>query len=134
MDISYADIALNSFIAHLSIPVGSETLVYAMREFDVEPLLPSIAVAWVVAVLAYMVNYALGRIIERVRIDTGKQHYYGKAQKFFQRWLVWLLLLSGQPFMSVVAVGAGIFEVSWQRVILLTAIGHGVRYALLFMG
>ena len=133
MNISYIDIALDSFLAQLVFAFTSEALLYGMAAFGTEQLPLAIAVAWIASMAAYAVNFAIGKAMDRMRIDTGKQQYE-KAQRFFQRWLVWGLLLAGQPFVGALMLAAGIFAVSWQRAILLAAIGHALRYGWLLFG
>lgn len=126
----YADIALNGFVAHLAIPYGSETVIYAMQAFGAEGLWPAAAAAWVGAMAAYLLNYAAGRLIARMRIEAGKSETsYIKAQGLMRDWLAWGLLLAGQPLVSALALASGVFAISWKRVMVLSMAGHAARYA-----
>jgi membrane protein YqaA with SNARE-associated domain len=95
--------------------------------------------AWATAgnTLGSAVNWALGRWLLRFRqrrwfpaqgagLDT--------AQRWFQRWGVWSLLLAWAPVGGdALTFIAGLMRVHFGIFLLLTALGKGLRYALVLV-
>lgn len=136
MDFSLQEIAWDSFVAHLAIPLGSETFLYALVAFDqTDEIISKTATAWLASVAAYLVNYLAGCGLNKMRIEThAANQRFEKVRSFFSRWLVWGLLLAGKPGSALLALGAGVFAVPPLIVLGLAMFGHAARYGWLLFG
>lgn len=85
--------------------------------------------------LGSAVNWLLGRYLihfQDRRWFPVKPKSMDRAQKWFQRYGVWSLLLAWAPIIGDgLTLIAGVLRVRFSIFILLTAIGKGLRYALL---
>ena len=130
----YLTMFSSAFLAATVVPFASEiTLVAALAAGG--------AVHWLLAVatlgntLGALVNWALGRLMERFRdrrwfpVDAKQLE---RAQAWFRRYGVWSLLLAWAPLIGEpLTVVAGAMRVHVMPFLVLVAAGKAVRYAVL---
>ena len=130
----YLTMFSSAFLAATVVPFASEiTLVAALAAGG--------AVHWLLAVatlgntLGALVNWALGRLMERFRdrrwfpVDAKQLE---RAQAWFRRYGVWSLLLAWAPLIGEpLTVIAGAMRVHVVPFLVLVAAGKAVRYAVL---
>ena len=130
----YLTMFSSAFLAATVVPFASEiTLVAALAAGG--------AVHWLLAVatlgntLGALVNWALGRLMERFRdrrwfpVDAKQLE---RAQAWFRRYGVWSLLLAWAPLIGEpLTVIAGAMRVHIVPFLVLVAAGKAVRYAVL---
>ena len=130
----YLTVFSSAFLAATVVPFASEiTLVAALAAGG--------AVHWLLAVatlgntLGALVNWALGRLMERFRdrrwfpVDAKQLE---RAQAWFRRYGVWSLLLAWAPLVGEpLTVIAGAMRVRIVPFLVLVAAGKAVRYAVL---
>ena len=130
-----AGLFLAAFLAATLLPAQSEAVLAGLLlTTDTSPVL-LVAVASAGNVTGSLVNYALGRGIERFR-DRSWFPVPGRALARAQHWYArggrWVLLLSWLP-----AVGdpltfvAGVMKEKWWVFLLLVSLGKASRYAVL---
>jgi len=85
--------------------------------------------------LGSVVNWVLGRVIERFRDRSWfpvKPHDYERVERWYARWGVWSLLLAWLPFGGdALTVVAGALRTPLLPFVLLVGIGKTARYAVL---
>ena len=132
----YLTMFSSAFLAATVVPFASEiTLVAALAAGG--------AVHWLLAVatlgntLGALVNWALGRLMERFRdrrwfpVDAKQLE---RAQAWFRRYGVWSLLLAWAPLIGEpLTVVAGAMRVHVVPFLVLVAAGKAVRYAVLVL-
>lgn len=120
-----------SFAAATVAPVGSEWLLAALLLQGAEPL-PAVAVASVGNFLGACTTFELGllgreALERRGKLPTGRA--YRSAERLFQRFGVWALLLTWLPLVGdLLCLVAGLFRVGWGRFGALTLTGKTFRY------
>ncbi len=121
-----------SFLAATLIPLGSEWLLIAMVLQHFSPV-SAVTVATAGNYLGALTTYLLGLIGSEflvrklLRIDTTRQE---KAERFYQRYGSWSLLLSWVPIVGdPLCLVGGILKVPFARFSLLVLAGKAVRYA-----
>lgn len=121
-----------SFLAATLLPLGSEWLLVAMVLQHFNPV-SAVAVATAGNCLGALTTYGLGLVgsqylVRRLlRIDPGRQQ---KAERFFQRYGSWSLLLSWLPVIGdPLCLVGGILKVPVSRFSLLVLAGKSARYA-----
>lgn len=133
---AYAILFLSAFAAATILPFYSEIAFIGLLEQGYTPFW-----VWLVATsgnsLGAVVNWILGRFLTRFEsrrwfpFKPGSLH---RSQAWFQRYGVWSLLFAWLP---VVGDGltfiAGIMRVRFELFFLLTTIGKGARYAVLYL-
>lgn len=124
----------SAFLAATLVPFYSELAVagaLALRA-DPEALL---AAATLGNTLGAAVNWALGRFLVRYqdrRWFPFRGRQVERAQRWFQRYGVWSLLMAWAPVGGdALTFVAGLMRVRFDLFFLLTAIGKGARYAVL---
>lgn len=123
-----------AFLAATPVPFQSELIFLAMQAAGVADLWVLITVASVGNTLGSFVNYALGRGVARFE---GKRWFpatpaqMARAEAWFQRWGVWVLLLSWAPLGDLITVMAGVLRTPLWRFALLVAIAKTGRYIVL---
>ncbi|MCE8441995.1 YqaA family protein, partial [Rhodovulum sulfidophilum] len=93
-----------------------------------------ILVASIGNVLGAVVNYLLGRGIERFRHRRwfpASEAQLDRAQRWYGRWGVWTLLLSWAPFGDAFTVVAGMMRTPVWLFVLLVTLAKTGRYAAL---
>ncbi|MER8612627.1 YqaA family protein [Mesorhizobium sp. M0435] len=131
---AYAALFLAAFIAATILPMQSEAVLVGLLLADYSPWLV-IAVASVGNVLGSVVNWLLGRGIERFRDrpwfpvdETG----LARAQQWYRRYGKWSLLLSWVPVIGdPLTVVAGVMREPFLVFLLIVAIAKIGRYLVL---
>lgn len=133
MDV-YLALFFSAFLAATLVPAYSEILFAGLISAGHDPLL---LLAWASAgnTLGSALNWALGRYLLHFqdrrwfpfRVET-----LGRAQRWFQKFGVWSLLLAWMPVGGdALTFIAGVMRVPFWLFLLLTAIGKTLRYALI---
>ncbi len=123
-----------AFAAATILPLQSELIFSALQVANAQPLWLLILVASVGNTLGSIVTYAMGRGIERFRDKKGfpfNQSQMDRAQKFFQKWGLWSLLLTWAPLGDAIAFVAGIMRTPWPIFVILVAAAKTGRYIVL---
>ena len=131
---AYITLFLVSFAAATLLPAYSEIMFAGLLQSGYDPL-----ALWVWATagntLGSAVNWVLGRYMLRFkerRWFPFKTENVGRAQRWFQRYGVWALLMAWLPVGGdALTFIAGLMRVRFSLFLLLTAIGKGARYAIL---
>ncbi len=124
-----------AFGAASLLPVASEpVLIGLLLAGHVEPWL-LVAVASVGNTLGSLVNYGLGRMVERFRHRRwfpASEASLDRARNWYHRWGRWSLLLSWAPIIGdPLTLVAGILREPLPSFILLVAIAKTARYVVL---
>ena len=131
---SYLALFLSAFLAATILPFYSEVVLFALLRAGGDPVL-LVLVASVGNILGAVVNWLLGRYLlhfQGRRWFPFKPGTLGPAQRWFQRYGVWSLLLAWAPVGGdALTFIAGFMRVRFDLFLLLTAIGKGARYAIL---
>jgi membrane protein YqaA with SNARE-associated domain len=125
---------LSAFLSATLLPGSSEVLLVSLLTQGDEPL-----TLWVYATagntLGSVVNWILGRYLlqfQQRRWFPLKPAALLRAQLWFQRYGVWSLLLAWAPLIGDgLTFIAGVMRVRFMLFLLLTAIGKGLRYAII---
>ena len=131
---AYLGLFLGAFLAATIVPAYSEILFAGMLAAGYDPLA---LWAWASAgnTLGSAVNWAIGRYLLHFQDRKWfpfKQDNLGAAQRWFQRFGVWSLLLAWMPIGGdALTFIAGIMRVRFSVFLLLTFIGKATRYAIL---
>lgn len=129
---SYPALFAVSFLAATILPLGSEWLLVAMVLQQFNPV-SAVTVATAGNYLGALTTYLLGLLgseflVRNIfRIDANQQH---KAERFYQRYGSWSLLLSWLPVVGdPLCLVGGILKVPFARFSLLVLAGKSARYA-----
>lgn len=131
---SYLGLFTVAFLAATVLPAYSEVLFAGLLTAGYDPL-----GLWVWATagntLGAAMNWVMGRYLLRFqdrRWFPLKPGTLGPAQRWFQRYGVWSLLLAWAPVGGdALTFVAGFMRVRFDLFLLLTGIGKGTRYAIL---
>lgn len=131
---AYLGLFAAAFIAATLLPFYSEALLLGLQAGGYD-----VGLLWLAATagnsLGAAVNWALGRWLLRYSDRPWfpfKPDKLGPAQRWYQRWGVWSLLLAWLPVGGdALTFIAGVMRVSFPLFFLLTALGKGARYAVL---
>lgn len=132
---AYVGLFLTAFGAATLLPLQSEAVLVGLLVQDTHPVWALLAVATTGNVLGSVVNWALGRYIERWR---GRRWFPARAdrleraQRSYRRYGRWSLLLSWVPFIGdPLTVIAGVMrEPLWSFVLIVLA-AKASRYLVL---
>jgi membrane protein YqaA with SNARE-associated domain len=131
---TYLSLFTLSFLAATLVPFYSEFAVVGMVAMDESAELV-LAIATLGNTLGAAVNWLLGRFLLHYRDRRWfpvKKDQLERAQQWFQRYGVWSLLLAWLPVGGdALTFIAGTMRVRFAIFFVLTAIGKGVRYAVL---
>lgn len=133
---SYLGLFAVAFLAATILPAYSEVLFAGMLTAGYDPFG---LWAWATAgnTLGAAVNWAMGRYLlhfQDRRWFPFKPGTLGPAQRWFQRYGVWSLLLAWAPVGGdALTFIAGFMRVRFDLFLLLTAIGKGTRYAIVLV-
>ncbi|PTW51535.1 YqaA family protein [Rhodovulum kholense] len=123
-----------AFGAATILPFQSEVVFVGLQ------LAGQIGIGWLILVasignvLGAVVNYVLGRGIERFRHRRwfpASEAQLDRAQRWYGRWGVWTLLLSWAPFGDAFTVVAGMMRTPVWLFVLLVTLAKTGRYAAL---
>ncbi|MGI3209539.1 YqaA family protein [Roseovarius tibetensis] len=123
-----------AFGAATLLPFQSEVVFVGMQVAGTVPVVALVIVASIGNTLGAVVNYVMGRGIERFRtrrwfpVNTAQ---LARAQRWYARYGVWTLLLSWAPLGDAVTVVAGVMRTPvWVFLVLVTIAKTG-RFAIL---
>jgi membrane protein YqaA with SNARE-associated domain len=131
---AYASLFFSAFLAATLVPAYSEILLAGLASAGHDPLSLWL---WATAgnTLGSAVNWVMGRYLLHFRDRKWfpfKADNLGRAQRWFQRYGVWSLLLAWMPVGGdALTFIAGIMRIRFDLFIALTAIGKATRYAIL---
>ncbi len=131
---AYLGLFLSAFLAATVVPAYSEILFAGMLTAGYDPFA---LWAWASAgnTLGSAVNWALGRYLlhfQQRKWFPFREENLGRAQRWFQRFGVWSLLLAWMPVGGdALTFIAGIMRVRFSVFFVLTGIGKATRYAIL---
>lgn len=130
----YFSLFVSGFVAATLLPASSELLLLVLLQQGYMPWL-----LWLAATagntLGSCVNWYLGHKLLRFsgrRWFPANEMQLERAQRFFQRYGQWSLLLAWLPVVGdPLTLVAGVMKMPWLRFVLLVVIGKGLRYAVL---
>lgn len=132
---SYLGLFLAAFGAATLLPMQSEAVLVGMLLSDRYVISTLLAVAIVGNVLGSVLNWVLGRCVERFRhrrwfpVSEAK---LAKAQQSYLRYGHWSLLLSWVPIIGdPLTVVAGVMREPFWRFLLIVTLAKGMRYLVL---
>ncbi|MDX1679854.1 MAG: YqaA family protein [Akkermansiaceae bacterium] len=130
---SYLWLFVIAFLAATLVPAYSEILLVSMAAMGRDPLM-LLLVATTGNTLGSAVNWWLGRFLlhyQHRRWFPFKEDKLGLAQRWFQKYGVWSLLMAWAPIGGdALTFIAGMMKVRFAIFLALTGIGKAVRYAL----
>lgn len=128
----YLTLFTTALVAATLLPAQSEALLAALLASGDHPAMMLVAVATVGNVLGSLVNWLLGRGIERFRDRRWfpvSRTNLARAQHWYQRFGKWSLLLSWAPIVGdPLTMAAGIMREPWPVFLLLVTIAKLARY------
>ena len=131
----YATLFGTACAAATLLPLQSEALLVALLLSDAAPPVALVAVASVGNVLGSTINWVLGRGIERLRdrrwfpVQAAAR---ARAQRWYERWGKWSLLLSWMPVIGdPLTLAAGVLREPLPTFLALVTIAKVGRYAAL---
>ena len=132
---AYLGLFAIAFVAATILPAQSEAALVALLVAGGQPVLALVAAASVANVLGAVVNWALGRGIERFRerswFPVGPA-MLARAEGWYRRWGRWSLLLSWAPFGGdALTVVAGVLREPLWSFLALVTIAKAGRYVAL---
>lgn len=132
---AYGALFASAFLAATIFPAQSEAVLAAMLMSGEQPAGVLIAVASVGNVLGASLNWALGRGVERFKDRPwfpAKGEALTRAQRWYQRYGKWSLLLSWVPFVGdPLTVVAGIMRERFGVFLALVSLAKVGRYLVL---
>lgn len=130
----YGGLFLSALGAATLLPMQSEAVLVGLL-LSGRPVLLLIAVASLGNTLGGLINWALGRGIERFRHRRWfpvSEAALTRAQNWYARWGKWSLLLSWMPIIGdPMTLAAGVMRERFLTVLVLVAIAKTGRYAVL---
>lgn len=131
----YAGLFMTALAAATVLPMQSEAALVGLLLAGAQPPWLLIAVASVGNVLGSVINWLLGRGIERFRERPwfpAKQDSLQRAQRWYHRYGKWSLLLSAAPVVGdPLTVIAGVLREPFPMFLLLVSISKVGRYLIL---
>ncbi len=130
--IALGGLFLAAFGAATLLPFQSEIVLGAMLASEAAPVWALFVVASIGNTLGSVVNYVLGRLLERYKDRwwfPATDRQLERASRWYNRWGVWTLLLSWAPFADPLTVVAGVLRTPFWLFVLLVSIAKTVRYA-----
>jgi membrane protein YqaA with SNARE-associated domain len=131
----YVGLFITALASGTILPMQSEAALVALLLAGVQPPWLLITVASLGNVLGSMVNWLLGRGIERFRDRAwfpAKQDRLARAQRWYQRYGKWSLLLTAAPIVGdPLTVIAGVLREPLPVFLLLVSISKVGRYLIL---
>lgn len=131
----YAGLFAVAFVAATLLPLQSESALAALLLTHDYPLVALVAVASVGNTLGSSLNWLLGRYVERYRERRWfpvSETALTRAQRWYQRYGHWSLLLSWLPLIGdPLTVAAGVLREPFARFVVLVAFAKTARYTIL---
>jgi membrane protein YqaA with SNARE-associated domain len=131
---AYGSLFALSFLASTVLPLGSEWLLVALLR-EKYSLILTVTVATIGNTLGACSTYALGFWGGRVlllRLLRINQQALDRAQRLYNRYGVWVLLLSWVPVVGdTLCALCGLFRCSWWLFLVLVMAGKLIRYLFL---
>ena len=132
---TYAGLFASAFVAATLLPAQSEAVLAGLLIDGRYPMLILLAVASAGNVLGAVVNWLLGRGLERFRDRAWfpvKGATLARAQRWYQRYGKWSLLASWAPFIGdPLTVAAGVMREPLAVFLMLVTIAKVGRYIVL---
>jgi membrane protein YqaA with SNARE-associated domain len=123
-----------AFLAATPVPFQSEIIFLGLLAAKIAAPFWLIAVASLGNTLGSLVTCAIGRGIVQYQDRSWfpvTPPQLARAADWFQRWGVWVLLVSWAPFGDVIVLMAGVLRTPWWLVTLLVAVAKTGRYTVL---
>ena len=131
----YASLFTIAFVAATILPAQSEAALVGLIVADAQPVAMLIAVAGLGNTLGAVVNWALGRGVERFsdrRWFPASRAQLDRATGWYHRWGRWSLLMSWAPVVGdALTVAAGVLREPFWSFLVLVAIAKTGRYLVL---
>ena len=135
---AYGGLFLAALLAATLVPAQSESVLTGLILAGGQPVIALVAVASLGNVLGSVLNWLIGRGIERFRDRTwlpASADQLERAQAQYQRFGYWSLLLAWVPIIGdPLTLVAGIMREPLWRFVLLVSIGKTGRYAAIAAG
>jgi membrane protein YqaA with SNARE-associated domain len=132
---SYLGLFFAAFLAATLVPAQSEALLVGLVMTERHPLVALLAVATIGNVAGSLVNYVLGRFIERFRRKPWfpvSPAALEKASGWYRRYGLWSLLLSWVPVIGdPITLVAGVLRAPLPVFLVLVTLAKFGRYAVL---
>jgi membrane protein YqaA with SNARE-associated domain len=134
VDAGLAGLWLAAFLAATPVPFQSEIVFLALQAAGVASPWVLVMVASVGNVLGSVVTYGIGRGVAQYQ---GRRWFpvapaqMARAEAWFARWGVWVLLASWAPFGDVIVLMAGVLRTQVGMFLLLVAVAKTARYVVL---
>ncbi|AIR91378.1 YqaA family protein [Pseudomonas cremoricolorata] len=133
--LGYTALFFSALVAATLLPMQSEAVLVALLLREPQAWLSLLVVATAGNVLGSLINWLLGRGIDRLRdrrwfpFDAAQ---LARAQQHYRRWGAWSLLLSWMPIIGdPLTLIAGLMREPLWRFILLVTLAKAGRYAVL---
>ncbi|HEX2147751.1 MAG TPA: YqaA family protein [Pseudorhizobium sp.] len=131
----YGGLFAAAFLAATLLPMQSEAILVSLILSGNQPVWALVLTASIGNTLGAVVNWVLGRGIERFKHSRwfpASDRQLEKAQRWYRKFGRWSLLLSWLPLGGdALTVIAGVLKEPLPSFLLLVLIGKGVRYILL---
>ena len=135
MFVGYLGLFFAAFGAATLLPLQSEAVLVGLLLSGHYSLWGLLVIATVGNVLGSVVNWWLGRSVERFKARRWfpvRPQHLEKARGHYQRWGHWSLLLSWVPIIGdPLTLVAGVMREPFWRFVLLVTLAKGARYAVL---
>ena len=128
---SLAGLFFAAFVAATIVPFQSEVFFVALQAAGHVPLFWLVVVASIGNTLGAVVNYYIGLGITRFEGRSwfpATPEQMARAERWFERWGIWVLLVSWLPVGDVMTVVAGVMRTSLWLFLLLVGIAKTTRY------
>jgi len=135
---AYGSLFLAALLAATLIPAQSESVLTGLILAGGQPVWALVAVASLGNILGSVINWLIGRGVERFRTRRwfpASEAHLSRAQQSYRRFGYWSLLLAWVPIIGdPLTLVAGIMREPLWRFVLLVSIGKIGRYVLLAAG
>jgi membrane protein YqaA with SNARE-associated domain len=113
------------------IPMGNDTAFYAMHFFGGYSMPPAVLMAIIGATLGQMLNYYLGRGLQNLKYTrnmTLSEDVYVRFEYYFNRYAIYVLVLSWAPLCKLLPLLAGFSNAPRLKVLALIVVGYIYHY------
>lgn len=135
---AYGSLFVAALLAATLIPAQSESVLSGLILAGGQPMVALVAVASLGNILGSVLNWLIGRGVERLRTRRwfpASEAQLQRAQRRYSRFGYWSLLLAWVPVIGdPLTLAAGIMREPLWRFLLLVSIGKIGRYAILAAG